>query len=65
MLTTKERTEREKQRREIANTRMREKVAAARQRGICRCKGSIGLFVPLGLGVCDGGTKDGHQGHAK
>lgn len=36
-LTEKERIKREKQRREAANARMREKVAAARKRGICRC----------------------------
>jgi len=40
-LTTKERVEREKQRRETANARMREKVAAARRRGICRCGGKL------------------------
>ena len=40
-LTTEERAEREKQRREAANTRMREKVAAARRRGICRCSGKL------------------------
>ena len=40
-MTTKERVEREKQRREAANTRMREKVAAARRRGICRCGGKL------------------------
>lgn len=40
-LTTKERVEREKQRRRTANTRMREKVAAARRRGICRCGGKL------------------------
>lgn len=40
-LTTKERVEREKQRRETANARMREKVAAARRRGKCRCGGKL------------------------
>lgn len=40
-LTTKERVEREKQRRETANTRMRGKVAAARRRGVCRCGGMV------------------------
>ncbi|MBG7606725.1 MAG: hypothetical protein IZT59_01660 [Verrucomicrobia bacterium] len=40
-LTTEERVEREKQRRETANTRLREKVAAARKRGICRCGGKL------------------------
>ncbi len=40
-LTTKQRIEREKQRREAANARMREKVAAARRRGICRCGGKL------------------------
>lgn len=40
-LTNKQRVEREKQRREAANTRMREKVAAARRRGICRCGGKL------------------------
>ena len=40
-LTIKERVEREKQRRQIANARMREKVAAARKRGICRCGGKL------------------------
>ena len=39
--TTKERVEREKQRRETANERMREKVATARRRGICRCGGKL------------------------
>jgi hypothetical protein len=41
--TTKERVEREKQRREHANARMREKVAAARSRGICRCGGKLDI----------------------
>lgn len=41
-LTAEERVEREKHRREHANARMREKVAAARKRGICRC-GSEGV----------------------
>lgn len=36
-----ERVEREKHRRETANARMREKVAAARRRGICRCGGKL------------------------
>jgi hypothetical protein len=40
-LTTKELVEREKQRRETTNARMREKVAAARRRGICRCGGKL------------------------
>jgi hypothetical protein len=40
-LTDKKRVEREKQRREIANARMREKVATARRRGICRCGGKL------------------------
>ena len=40
-MTTKERVEREKQRREEANKRMREKVAAARRRGLCRCGGKL------------------------
>jgi len=40
-LTNEERIEREKQRREAANARMREKVAAARKRGICRCGGKL------------------------
>ena len=40
-LTTKQRAEREKQRRDAANARMREKVAAARKRGICRCGGKL------------------------
>ena len=40
-MTSKEREEREKQRRELANKRMREKVAAARRRGICRCGGKL------------------------
>lgn len=40
-LTSKERIKREKQRRETANARMREKVAAARRRGICRCGGKL------------------------
>lgn len=38
-----ERVEREKQRREAANTRMREKVAAARRLGICRCGGKLDI----------------------
>ena len=40
-LINKERVEREKQRRKAANTRMREKVAAARKRGKCRCGGKL------------------------
>jgi hypothetical protein len=40
-LTNKERGEREKQRREAANARMRDRVAAARMRGICRCGGKL------------------------
>ena len=40
-LTDEERIEREIQRRKTANTRMREKVAAARRRGICRCGGKL------------------------
>jgi hypothetical protein len=40
-ITTKEREKREKERREAANARMREKVAAARKRGICRCGGKL------------------------
>jgi len=40
-LTTEERIEREKRRREEANARMREKVAAARKLGICRCGGKL------------------------
>jgi hypothetical protein len=40
-LTIKERIEREKQRCEAANARMREKVAAARKRGKCRCGGKL------------------------
>lgn len=39
--TTEERIEREKKRRKNANTRMREKVAAARRGGICRCGGKL------------------------
>src|SRR5512137_2525381 len=39
--TIRERAEREKQRRETANAQMREKVAAARRRGICRCGGKL------------------------
>jgi hypothetical protein len=37
----KERIAKEKQRRLIANAQMREKVAAARKRGICRCGGKL------------------------
>ena len=40
-LTSKEHVESEKRRREYANARMREKVAAARRRGICRCGGKL------------------------
>lgn len=40
-LNDNKRTEREKQRREIANERMRKKVAAARRRGFCRCGGKL------------------------
>jgi hypothetical protein len=40
-LPIKERVKREKERRETANTRMREKVAAARKRGLCRCGGKL------------------------
>ncbi len=40
-LTPEERVEREKQRRETANAQMREKVAAARRRGNCRCGGKL------------------------
>lgn len=40
-LSNEQRIEREKQRREVANARMREKVAAARKRGICRCGGKL------------------------
>ncbi len=40
-LTPEERVEREQQRREAANARMRRKVAAARRRGICRCGGKL------------------------
>ena len=40
-LTPEQRVERERQRRKTANERMREKVAAARRRGICRCGGKL------------------------
>ncbi len=40
-LTLEERVEREKQRRKKANAQMREKVAAAREIGICRCGGKL------------------------
>jgi len=40
-LTPEERTEREKQRRKVANAQMREKVAAAKKLGICRCGGQL------------------------
>lgn len=40
-LVSKDLIEREKQRREAANARFREKVAAARKRGICRCGGKL------------------------
>ncbi len=42
-LTLEERVEREKQRRKIANAQMREKVAAARKIGICRCGGKLDI----------------------
>jgi hypothetical protein len=37
----KERVEREKRRREVANAQLREKVAEARKAGICRCGGTL------------------------
>lgn len=40
-LTHEERVEREKQRRKVANAQMREKVAAAKKLGICRCGGKL------------------------
>lgn len=40
-MTEEERVEHEKERREVANARMRGKVAAARRRGICRCGGKL------------------------
>ena len=40
-MTDKEREERERHRRDKANERMREKVAKARRRGICRCGGKL------------------------
>lgn len=40
-ISSEERVEREKHRRKDANTRMREKVAAARILGICRCGGKL------------------------
>ncbi len=40
-LTIKERIKREKQRREVTNALIREKVAAARRCGICRCGGKL------------------------
>lgn len=40
-MTPEERRQREKERREEANKRMREKVASARRRGICRCGGKL------------------------
>lgn len=42
-LTFEERVEREKQRRKKANAQMREKVAAARKIGICRCGGKLDI----------------------
>jgi hypothetical protein len=42
-LTFEERVEREKQRRTKANAQMREKVAAARKIGICRCGGKLDI----------------------
>lgn len=42
-LSLEERVEREKQRRKIANAQMREKVAAARKIGICRCGGKLDI----------------------
>jgi hypothetical protein len=42
-LTFEERVEREKQRRRKANAQMREKVAAARILGICRCGGKLDI----------------------
>ncbi len=42
-LTPEQRVERERQRREAANARMREQVAAARKRGICRCGGKLDI----------------------
>lgn len=40
-LSFEERVEREKQRRKKANAQMREKVAAARKIGVCRCGGKL------------------------
>lgn len=42
-LPFEERVEREKQRRKKANAQMREKVAAARKLGICRCGGQLDI----------------------
>ena len=42
-LTFEERVEREKQRRKKANAQMREKVAAARKIGVCRCGGKLDI----------------------
>ena len=42
-LTPEQRIEREKKRREVANAKMREKVAAAREHGICRCGGKLDI----------------------
>jgi hypothetical protein len=42
-MTPRKRIERERQRRETANARMRKKVAAARKRGICRCGGKLDI----------------------
>ncbi len=42
-MTNEERIEREKQRRKVANERMREKVAAAGLLGICRCGGKLDI----------------------
>ena len=40
-LTPEERAWRDRQRRLIANLKLREKVAAARKRGLCRCGGKL------------------------
>jgi hypothetical protein len=42
-ISPEERVEREKQRRKKANAQMREKVAAARKIGICRCGGKLDI----------------------
>lgn len=42
-LTFEERVEREKQRRKKANAQMREKAAAARKIGVCRCGGKLDI----------------------